>query len=439
MQQGTCEIITIGREILDGRVTDTNATFLGEHLSQAGLVPRFAQRVDDHIERILSVFSIAQARSHWIFVTGGLGPTSDDLTAEAFAQFLNKPLILHTEALAQIQSFLQKIQRPFSDLQKKQAYLPQDCIALCNQVGTAPGFAWISPHKNGGGWFFMPGVPVEMKQMFVAQVLPWIEKMRPKRNRFFQRTWLTHFVPEVDLQQRLNPLLEDKVFLQSQAELTFRTVFPENHVGLVGEIDSKEKESAFLNLSRQISEALGADAYALVDNVSSPTSLEACVLELAIRKNIQFGFVESCTGGLLSQRVTAVAGASRAFWGSWVTYSNEAKHQLVGVSPELIEAHGAVSAPVAEAMALGGLQILQKSNQNRQNTICISITGIAGPAGGSELKPVGLCYIGIAYSASQRQISEKFQARPSLTREQVQKIFSQKALQFLFETLRSHF
>lgn len=422
------EIITVGREILDGRVIDTNAVEMAEALRPLGLTPRFGQRVDDDFDRMISAFQIAASRSKIILVTGGLGPTSDDLTAEAFARCISRPLVLNTEALTDIETIFKKIGRPVTDAQRKQALLPQDAVILKNPEGTAPGFAYT---QNDILWFFMPGVPREMKRMLREQVLPRL----PQDIKVRSRTWATQFTSEGMLQDALSQVQKK---LSPAFELTFRTRFPENHIALYAECPNVADEKLFTQLAAEIETILGQGVFASASEATRLADLEEVVVGLLKEHGFMMATVESCTGGLLAHRLTNVSGSSAAYWGGFMTYDNSAKELAVDVPQELLKNHGAVSREVALAMAKGGLKKMRGALQGRsKNLVCISTTGIAGPTGGSAEKPVGLCFIGIARETDSGITShcEEIRARAGFARDQYKTFFAQKALDLVRQTL----
>lgn len=413
------EILTIGREILDGRVVDTNSVWLAENLKELGLIPRYAQRVDDEIERVVEAYGIAAKRSQIILVTGGLGPTADDLTAEAFAKYLGEKLELNVEALKQVEEIFAKLGRKLIDQQKKQAIFPPSCEILENTQGTAPGFA--RHFDSGQSWYFMPGVPKEMKAMFTKSIFPRLPKIAGYRSNH----WATQFTSEGELQAKLIGVHEA---LLSSFEITYRTRYPENHIGLHGICDSEEKSRAYEKLSARISEILGTTFFSSGKELED---LEHVVLKLLIDQKRNFGSVESCTGGLVADRITNIAGSSAAFWSSWVCYENRAKEAL-GIDTEVIREKGAVSEEIARSLAEAGVKHL--TEMGAPNAICVATTGIAGPGGGSETKPVGLCYVAVAGKGIDTQI-EEVRARPYLQRAEYKRLFSQKALELVRQVL----
>ena len=248
------EIITIGREILD-LLIDTNSV-VRRSPKPIGLAA-YAQKVDDHVERIVEAFRIAARRSQLIVVTGGLGPTSDDLTAKAFGQFLGEPLALHEHALTQIKAYFARAGREISESQRKQAYLPQSCSLLENSAGTAPGFARETPPA---AWYFMPDVPHEMKRMLQEQVLPRIRNHCTDLGESRSMTWATQFTSEGGLQEKLTPVEKR---LPAGYELTYRTRFPENHIGLYATGSPKIEANAFVAFCDEVTRVLGAGVFSI--------------------------------------------------------------------------------------------------------------------------------------------------------------------------------
>jgi nicotinamide-nucleotide amidase len=420
------ETILIGREILDGRVTDTNSVFIGDELNKRGLCPRFSQKVDDNIDRIINCFQTAQSRSNTVFVTGGLGPTSDDLTLQAFANFIGKSLSLNSLALEQIQQRFVQINRPFTETQKKQAYFPEGGEILTNPVGTAPGFSYL---HNNVQWFFMPGVPKEMKFIFTNEILP---KITPS-SQHQSYTWYTQFTSEGELQRRLTGAIQKA---ESQDfELTFRTKFPENHIGLINNKASSSTRPKFQELVTEITQILSDGCFSFGEN---PSSLESTVLDLCRDSNLDIVTAESCTGGLVASRLTSVPGASQNFWGSFICYDNSAKTQL-GVDPKILNQFGAVSENCATELALQAAR--KKLIASNKPTLALSTTGIAGPSGSTAEKPVGLCFVSAQMWNSNTNcawsLTEKVQARPGLSRAENILFFSQKCLALAFTGLKN--
>jgi nicotinamide-nucleotide amidase len=418
------ELVTIGREILDGRVIDTNSVRMAEILKTRGLIVRHAQRVDDEIPRIVDAFRLAASRSQIILVTGGLGPTSDDLSIEAFAKFLNVPMNENAAALRVVETALRSRGREMTPAQRKQALTPDGVEVVANPNGTAPGLFLKRPSPVGEQyWALMPGVPREMIAMLNDDVISRL----PGEIHYRTHQWATHFVAEATLQDRLQNLIS---VLPADFELSFRTRFPENHIGLHANCRTPESTKTFDKICSEITALLGQDSFF---DAAELRELEDLVLEKARQSTTWLGMVESCTGGLLSKKFTSVPGASENFFAAWTTYHNAAKTAL-GVDRSLIERDGAVSESVARALAENGLKQIERGLGSQTKALCLSTTGVAGPGGGSPSKPVGLCFVGLARSGQATEVFE-VRAPASLTRDQNQVYFAQKAMAAAFRSL----
>lgn len=415
------ELITIGREILDGRIVDTNSVDIAQELAERSLNIRYAQKVDDIREDIIGSFKIAASRSQWILVTGGLGPTSDDITLSAFADFIGKSLEKNSKAMELLSALLKERGGDMSAAQEKQCWLPSGSEVIPNPNGTAAGCAYKL--DNGSRFFFMPGVPSEMLPMLKTHVLPQL----PAGIELKKYRWATHFTAESKLQDSLQAVVDQ---LPEHFELNFRTRFPENHVALFANCHGLEDGALFDVFQEKITQILQKDCYFHGTELQElPESLVA----LASKQNVGICATESCTGGLVSAAFTSVGGSSACFLSGWVTYDNEAKKQL-GVSAELLDKHGAVSEEVSRAMAESALEKLKAMGSGHKRLLSVSTTGIAGPSGGSEEKPVGLCYASIADSHGET-VCWKIHARPGLSRALYQKYFTQKALELVRQRL----
>lgn len=416
------EILTIGREILDGRIIDSNSAALGKKLKALGLEVRYAQRVDDDIPRIVESFEIAEKRADIVLVTGGLGPTQDDLTAEAFANYLGEKLEYNAEALRQVEAIFTLLNRPFNDSQKKQALLAPSCSPLRNKKGTAPGFQYISDKMK---WFFMPGVPSEMHDIFDREIAPQIENKNFTHKSY---TWLTQFTSEGDLAEVFKSLINE---LPPYIDFGYRTKFPENHLAIHANCTSDDQITRFDEEVTKITKLIGHHCYHYFDTVTDKEKgLETIVVELASKLKTQIATAESCTGGLIAHRLTNVPGSSDVVWGGRVVYHNQAKLDL-GVEEKVLKEFGAVSEETAIQLAQKTLDLFPAEHSQK---IAIATTGIAGPTGGSDKKPVGLCCIGIAsHRTPARAIT--IQGHPAWGRDKLKLFFSQKALELVRQEL----
>lgn len=375
------EILTIGNEILDGRVVDTNRVFIGRKLSEIGAEIRFSQTVDDHLDRVVSALNLAASRSDVVVCTGGLGPTTDDLTAEAVAKFLGCEWEVNKDAEAFLKKVFRERNRDLNPSQLKQAKLPTLCSMIDNPVGTAPGFSFSGNFKGKNlKLYFYPGIPKEMHPMFEASVL---KDLQP--GAFKKHTWSTLFTSEGDMQQKLSAVEKGL----APFRIAFRTHFPENHISLVGAPTGDSEKKLWDLKVKELSQILSPLSY----NDGIEGEYEKIIYELLSQNQVQLLLVESCTAGLISHLLSDVPGVSSVLWGSQVCYSNEEKLKL-GVSSETLSRFGAVSQECSEEMAKAGLVHLKKieSKGSFKKRIVVTTTGIAGPSGGTDLKPVGLLY-----------------------------------------------
>ncbi|MCS7031462.1 MAG: competence/damage-inducible protein A [Gloeomargarita sp. SKYG116] len=383
MTSKSAEVIAIGTELLLGEITNTNAQFFAQELAALGIPHYFQTVVGDNVERIHQVLAQATQRSQLLLCTGGLGPTPDDLTTEAIARFFNTPLVEHPEIFAEIQAKYARRGLPTPENNRKQALLPQGAQVIPNPRGTAPGMIW-SP-RPGLTIMTFPGVPSELQAMWRETAVPYL----------WQHGWVT----EVFLSRNLRfwgiseAALAEKV--QEFFSLTNPTVAPyagkgETRLRITARAADRETAMALIApVEAQLRERTGADCYG-----ADEETLALVVGRLLQGRGETLAVAESCTGGLLGAMVTEVPGSSAYFQGGVVAYANAVKERLLGVPSTVLAAQGAVSAPVAEAMATGVREQLG-------TTWGVSITGIAGPGGATATKPVGLVYIGLAGPAGQ--------------------------------------
>jgi len=369
-------IVSVGNELLAGRIVDTNAGYLSRQLLSMGIPTVSCYTVGDEIDSIANAMGQAAQQADIVLITGGLGPTDDDLTRQALARFMGVQLEFKEELLAQISEFFANRDIKMSQNNKVQAYVPAGTGALRNNVGTAPGI--IAEHE-GKIFVCLPGVPAEMKQMFAESVAGKLKQagggqvvLTRKLNCF--GTGESVIAEKLgDLMQRdRNPLINCTV---SGGIITLHIVATAKDKNVAEEMVEKNIQ--------QLREILGDLAY----GADEQTLAEVVGVKLGARRK-RLAVAESCTGGLIAKLLTDVPGSSDYFTYGWVTYSNEAKIRQLGVDRALIEKHGAVSEEVARAMAKGA--------RDRADTdFAIAVTGIAGPGGGTEQKPVGLVYIAV--------------------------------------------
>ncbi len=372
------EIVSIGSELVSGQSLDTNSQWLSRELSDLGISVGLHTTLGDTLADHVAVFRSVSERAELAVVTGGLGPTQDDLTREALAQCADVPLVEHPESLAAIAAMFARRNREMPERNRTQAFFPEGAVPLPNPVGTAPG-VWM---KIGRASFAcLPGVPSEMKLMFREQVVP-----RLRQNGFIDR---------VIVHRKINLFGKGEADIESQAlDLTARGREPE--VGITAHdatisfritasgATEEEAGNVIEPTARLIYERFGT----LVLGEGSTDLPEALFAEL-VRTGATVATAESCTGGLIAHMITALPGVSPYFPGGVVSYANSAKAEMLGVPSALIEKHGAVSPEVAAAMAEG-------VRTRFHATIGVSSTGVAGPSGGTPEKPVGLVYLGLA-------------------------------------------
>jgi nicotinamide-nucleotide amidase len=374
----TAEILCIGTELLLGNITNGNARWIAEQLAALGIPHHRQGVVGDNRERLIAEVLSASTRSRVLITTGGLGPTPDDLTTEAIAAAFATPLVEHPQVWADIQARLAARGRPCAASNRRQAFLPEGAALLPNPTGTAPGMIW-SP-RPGFTILTFPGVPSEMRAMWQATAAPWLSNAGLADGVFASR--MLHFwgVAESNLAEQMADLLE----------AANPTVAPyagsgEVKLRITARAASADGAEALLEpVEAEIRARTGALCFGVDDD-----SLASVVLELLRRRGQTLAVAESCTGGGLGAALAAVPGASDVFVGGVIAYANAVKQGVLGVSPELLETRGAVSDPVAQAMAQGARRATGAD-------WALAITGVAGPGGGTEQKPVGLVHIAVA-------------------------------------------
>ncbi len=409
------EILATGDEILTGAVIDSNSAHIAQELEEAGIEVVRHGCVGDDIEAIATILKEISTRADMAVVTGGLGPTLDDITAEAAARAAGVELVFDREAMSCIENFLKTQGRDVIALNKKQATLPEGAECLFNSVGTAPGFVLRTGRCV---FFFLPGVPSEMRRMFSGGVLPWIDKLQKEERSFsLVKTISTFGLTEASVNERLAGLTEKF----SGIKLGLRAKFPVIYVKLY--VRGKDKERADILLEKALEFVLnkiGEFAFS-----ADGESMETIVGSLLRREKVTIAVAESCTGGLISHLLTNVPGSSDYFLFSGVTYSNKAKIKVLGVSEATLKKYGAVHEETAKEMADGVRHIAGA-------TYGISTSGIAGPGGGTNEKPVGTVCIGIATADSVEAYHLNFQFNERLRNKM---IFAITALDLLRQKL----
>ncbi len=374
----SAEIICVGTELLLGDILNSNSQYLAQELAALG-VPHFYQTVvGDNIDRVQQAIEIACTRSTILIFTGGLGPTPDDLTTESIAGYFKTPLVEAPDVVADIEQKYAQHGRIMTASNRKQALQPSGAEILPNPLGTAPGMIWQP--RAGITILTFPGVPREMYRMWRDTAVPFLKTQGYGQNPIYSRSLRFFGIPESALAEKVNHLFDS----------TNPTVAPYAGMGQVRlrisarAINEAAAEELIAPIVREIQQIAGANYFG-----SDEDTLASVVGQLLVTKGQTLAIAESCTGGGLGQMLTDTPGSSSYFMGGIISYSNQVKIKLLGVNADDLEREGAVSETVARQMALG---VKEKLGTDWG----ISITGIAGPGGGTDTKPVGLVYLGIA-------------------------------------------
>ena len=383
------EIIAVGSEMLTPQRVDTNSLYLTAELNNLGVEVVTKCVIGDDRDRLADAIRRTLSRSAILIISGGLGPTEDDLTREAVAQALDRKLVFHGEIAEALEQRFLRAKRKMAEVNKRQAFVIEGAEILPNDRGTAPG-QWVE--ESGAVAMLLPGPPHELKAMFERQCLPRLARLVPKqviRTLFLRVTGM----PESDLDQLISPVYK-------KYENPATTILAANgdlQIHLRARCNSEPEADVLL------AEVGGPIELLLGDRIYSRNGdpLELVVGELLRKSHATVSVAESCTGGMLGERFTSVAGSSDYFAGGFITYNNAMKTELLGVSPEILEEHGAVSKETAEAMAAG-------ARRRTNSTYALSITGEAGPNPGSEAAPVGTVYVGVADAAGVHVVHRQF-------------------------------
>ena len=373
----TAEIIAVGSELLTGGVTNTNARFLSELLTAAGVDVLYHTAVGDDAPRLEAAVTAAARRVELLVFTGGLGPTYDDMTKAAVCAALDTPLVFHPEVVEEIQHYFDTVfhrEMPACNLQ--QAYLPAGCTVFHNPVGTAPGCVFTA---GGITAVLLPGVPSECRYLAEHCLLPYLERLHGQVIRAHDLRIFGLTEPQVQ------ELLSD--LLRQEADLTLSPFALPGEVSLhlsARAADEAACEARMAPLLAEVQQRLGSCLYGV-----DVSGLEETVFRLCREKHLTLSAAESCTGGLIAKRLTDLPGASQVFLGGVVSYTNGVKQHALGVPASLLEAYGAVSAPVARAMAVG-VRVLTGSD------LALSVTGLAGPDGDDRGNPVGTVFTALS-------------------------------------------
>jgi nicotinamide-nucleotide amidase len=379
------ELLTIGNEILIGQITNTNAVWMAQELNLIGVSVVHMSSVADEKTAILKAFEDASKRADIVLITGGLGPTKDDITKSTFCEYFETELVTDEIVLKDVTGFFSKRNKEVSEINRKQAEVPKGCLVIRNKNGTAPGM-WME--KNNTVFVSMPGVPYEMQAMVTDIVIPEI-KRRFKLPFIFHKTILTQGIGESDLAD----LISDWEDSLTEKEIGLAYLPSPGMVRL--RLSSKGFDELKLHhkIESQIEKVkplIEKFIYGYEEYGKAQPKIEDILGQLLLEKGLKLGLAESCTGGYISHLITSVAGSSNYYNGCIVPYHNEFKHNLLKVGNAIFEKNGAVSKECVMAMAKETLNTFKAD-------VAIAVSGIAGPGGGTDEKPVGTTWIAVAY------------------------------------------
>ncbi len=370
-----CELISVGTEILLGDILNTDAQYLSIELAKLGISVIHQSTVGDNRERLLAQLDEAAKRSDIIILSGGLGPTPDDLTKEVCCEFFGKEMFLHEPTVEKIKEYFSSKGIEMAQNNLKQAMLPKDCVIFPNDNGTAPGMAI---EKDGVHILVLPGPPRELKPMFQNCAVPYL--MQFSDRIIVSHNIRTFGIGESSMAERVNDLFDAQNPTVAPYAKDGEALLRVTAMAMTKE----DAESLCEPIIEEIKKRLDAYVYGVDYNC-----IEEAVVGMLKEHHLKVATAESCTGGLIAKRITDVPGASEVFECGIISYANAIKHKVLGVSEDDLNKHGAVSEPVAKQMAQGALKVSGAD-------IAVSVTGIAGPDSDSTGKPVGLVYIGLA-------------------------------------------
>ena len=389
----TAHILTIGDEILIGQIVDTNSAWMGQQLNLRGISVVAKSSVGDTRQAIIDGIEYAASTAQVVIMTGGLGPTKDDITKKTLAAMFDSPMSLHQETYDRVMGYFTKLGRPIPPAMVDQATLPDLATILPNKVGTAPGM-WFE--RDDKVYVSLPGVPFEMEYLMTAEVLPRLVE-RFQTRPIVHRTLLTVGEGESNIAKRIEAF-EDA--LPAHIKLAYLPALGQVRLRLTGVWPGEVTDASEGHLVAEL-DAKSAELEAIIADLvfgHGEESLPQAIGNLLVKQGKQFATAESCTGGYVAHLITSVPGASNFFPGGVVSYSYEMKEKLLGVQPETLAQFGAVSEEVVREMSLGALDTLGAD-------VALSISGIAGPTGGTPDKPVGTVWM--AVSSRERTVVQK--------------------------------
>ena len=378
------EIVTVGTEILLGNIVNTNSAYLAVECANLGLTVYYQSVVGDNEERMKAVIRTALDRSDVVILTGGLGPTEDDLTKEVTAEVMGMPLVEDAHSKERIERYMKEYkknnsQRRITSNNYKQALIPEGALVLDNHNGTAPG---LILEKNGKIAILLPGPPVELKPMFTEEVYPYLRKKQPEI--IYSQVVKICGIGESQVAEDI----QDMIQAQTNPTIAPYAKVGEVHLRITAKAsDEKEGKKLIKPVVRELKRRFGRNIFA----TEAEKTLEEAVVDMLRDQQLTLALAESCTGGEIAARIVNVPGASQVFTHGFVTYSNRAKRKCLGVKKATLKLEGAVSAKCAKEMAKGGCNAAEAD-------ICLSITGLAGPDGGTKETPVGTVFMGCCYN-----------------------------------------
>lgn len=406
------EIISVGTELLLGMITNTNASYLAEQCAHYGYTMYHQSVVGDNEKRLEEALQLAIQRSDVILLSGGLGPTQDDMTKETVAKVCGAALVMHEPTKHTIQTYFDKRGIELTENNWKQAMVLNGCIVVENDNGTAPG---IIMEYKGTKLILLPGPPHELIAMFESKIVPYLQELQDEV--FYTKTVKVCGIGE----SKLETMIEDLINGQTNPTIATYAKLSEVHVRVTANGKSKKKAKSLVKpVVKEFEKRFGNHIYSKKDNVT----LEEAIVKLLKEKEYTIATAESCTGGMLSNRIIQVPGVSSVYQQGYITYTDKSKKQLLGVKEKVLKEHGAVSKQVAKAMAKGACK-------RAKTNIALSITGIAGPDGGTKKKPVGLVYIACCINGVLRAKEYQF----SGNRNKIRESSTANALVFLRECL----
>ena len=378
------EIVTVGTEILLGNIVNTNSAYLAVECANLGLTVYYQSVVGDNEERMKAVIRTALDRSDVVILTGGLGPTEDDLTKEVTAEVMGMPLVEDAHSRERIERYMKEYkknnsQRRITSNNYKQALIPEGALVLDNHNGTAPG---LILEKDGKIAILLPGPPVELKPMFTEEVYPYLRKKQPEI--IYSQVVKICGIGESQVAEDI----QDMIQAQTNPTVAPYAKIGEVHLRITAKAsDEKEGKKLIKPVVRELKRRFGRNIFA----TEAEKTLEEAVVDMLRDQQLTLALAESCTGGEIAARIVNVPGASQVFTHGFVTYSNRAKRKCLGVKKATLKLEGAVSAKCAKEMAKGGCNAAEAD-------ICLSITGLAGPDGGTKETPVGTVFMGCCYN-----------------------------------------